>query len=188
MDPIVVALKNKLERTPRLDGADEFFKIYKEVFTYVQDKDQKNKKIYLHIQNALIIISAVVSGLNILITLMSTIKVNIPYIVPILSGLASVATVVSTALMKHRDFKKFFETWMRHSANLFKIKTETSNYMFGIGDYSNVTDQDAFKMFIGKWSEIQKENYNNFSSNMSTFETEFADNTKNAEKADARNV
>ena len=176
MDPLVVLLKNKLEHTTNLDGAEDFFTIYEKTFCEVQCKAEKNKKTYFCIQDMLIAISAVVSILNILIVLMSTIAGNIPYVVPILSSFASLAAVASTVLSNKCDYKKFFETWMRHSTNLFRIKEETSDYLFGIDHYSNLTDQDGFKMFKEKWSQIQRDNYNNFSLNMSVFETDLADN------------
>ena len=184
MDSLVVLLKNKLEHTPNLDGAEDFFTIYEKTFCEVQCKAEKNKKAYFCIQDMLISISAVVSILNIFIMLMSTIAGNISYIVPILSSLASLAVVASTFLSNQRDYKKFFETWMRHSTNLFRIKEETSDYLFGIGHYSNLNNQDGFKMFKEKWSQIQRDNYNNFSLNMSTFESNLVDNPEKTEELD----
>ncbi|MGN0181253.1 MAG: DUF4231 domain-containing protein [Candidatus Ornithomonoglobus sp.] len=177
-DKLVQAIEKKIESSTDDNRDEDFILIFKAVADDVGKKAAKNKKAYFRIQNIIILLGAVVAVVNIIITLVSA-KEEWSYIVPFLSGVASALTILSTTLMKKRDFKKYFETWMRHSSNQFKLRTESTAYLFGVAEYANLDGADALKMFKERWLEIEKSNYEKFMENMNKFETDLGEETKN---------
>lgn len=171
-----------MERIKSVTGSgkeDDFWELYKDEYNYVKYKAKKNKNKYFCIQRTIILLGAVVSTINIIITLVS-IKEEWTHVVPYLSCIASIIAIISSSLIKLRDFKKYFETWNRHALNQSKLDLEQDAYLLGLNEYSGLDDAKALKRFEERCYEIKKENYQKFFSNMSHFETDLNDEEKNS--------
>lgn len=167
---IIDYLTEKITKDISSAEAVDFVDFFRQTYAAVEVDANRNKTQYFKMQNRIIILNAVVAIVNIIITVASPIT-ECSLTVPVLSGIASAITVISTYYVTKRDFKKYFETWLRHRVHTLKLNSEARAYILGTEEYAKLDPKAALERFKERFNKIEVENQELFIENMSRFET-----------------
>lgn len=158
-----------LEEALKKTGNTNFFQEVQNSLSDVQSKKEKNRKKHFKIQQEIIGISAAVSIANVLVTFCNSLE-SFSVIIPVITGISSVLSIIVTALIAIKGSKKYSETWIRHETHLAEMKFEIMEYVFKCEKYKTLSDEDAVDEFIVSMMSIWKNNQKRFENNMAHFD------------------
>lgn len=87
-----------------------------------------------------------------------------------LTGVASIASVLATLLLGKKDTGKYCETWLRHQSHRADMEFEMMNYAYGVANYKSLNEKEAAEQFMENIIRIWKSNQDQFETNMMNFD------------------
>lgn len=166
IEELFSAVQEKLQRA---DIEDSFFSILRNVYEKTDDKSNYNKKKHFQIKRGILCGSAMVSGINILASVLGTYD-GVSQIVPVLTGTASVVSVLVTLFLGKKESGKYCETWLRHQSHRSEMEFEMMNYAYGTDKYKLCSEYERATQFVENILRIWKTNQDQFEKNMMNFE------------------
>lgn len=160
------AVQAKLKRA---NIEDSFFTTLRNVYEKTDYKANYNKKKYFRIKWVILCGSAVVSGINIIASILGAYD-GTSQIVPVLTGAASIASVLVTLLLGKKESEKYSETWLRHQSHRAIMEFELMSYAYGTEKYKSCNENDAAIQFVENILRIWKTNQDHFEKNMMNFD------------------
>lgn len=160
-------LKGKLTKVKKEDFFEQVSVIYQET----NKKSRKNRDKHFQLQHHILYTSAGVSILNVLVTFCSSFDF-LSIIVPVITGISSVFSILVTTLIAVKSSKKYSETWLRHQKHVSDMEFEIMEYVFDSSKYKECTEIVAADLFVNNMFKIWRKNQKRFDNNMVRFDND----------------
>lgn len=157
------------EKLKRAEINDSFFCVLQNAYERTDKGANSNKKKHFRIKWGILCGSAVVSSINIIASVLGTYN-ETTQIVPVLTGAASIASVLVTLLLGKKDTGKYCETWLRHQSPRADMEFEMMDYAYGAENYKSCNEKEAAAQFVENILRIWKSNQDQFETNMMNFD------------------
>lgn len=164
IEEILEKLKEKLCRA----GYEDFARQVEKSYTKVKKDAENNKNKHFKIQNIILYGSAGVSITNVLVTLCNTLGC-LNEIVPIITAVSSVISILVTTMIAVKGAKKHSETWLRHQMHQADMEFEMLEYVLSRGKYQ-ADDKENAIIFMDNMLSIWRKNQEKFEQNMANFD------------------
>lgn len=166
MEELFSAIQEKLQRAG-IEGS--FFSTLRNVYEETDNKANYNKKKHFQMKRWILRGSAAASGINIIASVLGAYD-GVSQIVPILTGFASIASVLVTLFLGKKESGKYCETWLRHQSHRADMEFEMMSFAYGTEKYKLCNEHEAATQFVENMLRIWKENQDQFEKNMMNFE------------------
>jgi len=131
----------------------------------------KNKDNYFKIKSGMLYCSMGVNIINVLVAFLASFDhVITTYIAQISTSIASILSIVLTAMIAKKENRKYSETWLRHQSHQADMQFAIMEYVYKNGTNSPDEERRAADGFIDSMFEIWKKNQEKFNSNMKYFD------------------